>query len=174
MKKVVFLLICLFAASANATLIGDTVHIAQNYPVLGSEHYPTDVTIGAGLEFDWVYDIDISADAIDIVLNGGFVNVPDALPSFNGPVISGLDDSSGNPLIGFSNFSTTISGFLASDIHIFDNNTIGFNLDGLSGYNATLHVDLDFGSTSVPEPASIALLGLGLIGIGYSKKRKFV
>ena len=41
------------AASANATLMGDPVHIAQNFPTIGAEFYPTNSVVGSDAEFNW-------------------------------------------------------------------------------------------------------------------------
>lgn len=156
------------AASANATLVGDTVHIAQNFPTVGAEFYPTNAVIGSGVEFNWpaVLTLDISAGAIDIQFqNIGFRDVPAGGINHNGPIVSGLNDSSGNPLLGFTGFSTN-SAFQASNI-IFGSDYIGFNLDNLFFRSGQfIHVDLNFAPQSaVPEPGSMALLGLGLLGL---------
>lgn len=55
----------------------------------------------------------------------------------------------------------------------FDSNSIGINWQGLSFTESTIvSLDVEFDSVEVPEPASIALFGLGVAGIGFSRKKK--
>ena len=160
--------------AANATLIGDSVHIAQNYPIIGSEHYPANAVVGGGVEFNWggVYSVNIGANTIDIIFgNVSFVDVPSGGNNHNGPLITGLNDSSGNPLTGFSAFATN-SIFTASNI-IFGSDYIGFNLDGMSFQTGqSIHVDLNFGAQNVPEPSTLVLLGLALVGVAARSRRR--
>ncbi|MET0105874.1 MAG: hypothetical protein ABW072_12150, partial [Sedimenticola sp.] len=141
--------VCLLGMSfaANASLIGDTIHFAQNYSTLGSEHFATDPVVGPGIEGSYpnVYTVDVSASSILVTFlnSASFIDVPDTLPSFNGPVVSGLDDSSGDPLTGIDNFATNVASFSIDDVHILSGSSIGFNLDGKSFTTGhTIYVDL--------------------------------
>lgn len=161
------------AASANATLVGDSVHIAQNFPTIGAEFYPTDAVVGSNVEFTWpaVLTLDIGATAIDIrFATIGFQNVPAGGINHNGPIVWGLNDSLGGPLLGISNFATN-SAFSASNI-MFGDDYIGFNLDNLAFTSGQfIHVDLNFAAPSaVAEPGSLALFGLGLLGLAFARR----
>jgi hypothetical protein len=184
MKKRVFtgLAIAVFStlgiiSVAQGTLLGDTVHIAQNYSTIGSEHYPVDVVVTNGIEHDiWsYYNVDVGADfiTVDFKANVTFLDVPDSTPPyFNGPIVIGLDDSSGNDLVGFS-LTSNHSGFTSSDVY-FGSNWLGFNLEGLS-FNSShyLTAQLDFQANPVPEPTTMLLFGAGLAGIaGLSRRKK--
>lgn len=67
--------------------------------------------------------------------------------------------------------SADFYGFIASDNEFFT----GFNISAnyRTALNAIDNVTVGtVGTTSVPEPASLALLSLGLAGIGFSRKKK--
>lgn len=161
------------AASANATLVGDSVHIAQNFPTIGAEWYPTNAVVGSNVEFSWpaVLTLDVGAAAIDIrFATIGFQDVPAGGINHNGPIVWGLNDSLGGPLVGISHFATN-SAFSAANI-MFGDDYIGFNLDNLSFTSGQfIHVDLDFAAPSaIAEPGSLALIGLGLLGLAFSRR----
>jgi hypothetical protein len=63
---------------------------------------------------------------------------------------------------------TDMPGFTASNI-TFNDHSIAINWAGLSGWEDGQQVVL---KTKVPEPNALALLAIGLAGLGFSRRRK--
>ena len=76
------------------------------------------------------------------------------------------DDDSGSGLLSLINFNISTTG------------AYGIALGGFGGNTGNYRVSLSGNTTSttvveaVPEPAAIGLFGLGLLGLGFARRRK--
>lgn len=170
--------ILLAPMAANADFMGSTIEVNFLYPDISTNCCGSfDVLVGAGQElapgdvpgYNSAAFVDISSTQIEYGQTRGTVY---SSGSFNGlhffDELSLLAD-----IVGVSvNAATSLVGFDSSRVS-FDANNIYINMVNLSASVAhSVIVDVQF--ANIPEPGTLALLGLGLAGVGFARRRKQV
>jgi hypothetical protein len=182
MKKIVpIVFLSMFSTFANAGFIGSSIEATACYPTLCDTATtiggPVTKTVGAGTEFSNgefgaffgpSFDFDDNSISITHAATGH------SSGTFNGyrfvDIGSTIDD------IVAVTIAADPSGFFSGDPSriFFDADTIWVNFESLyfNALDQAIVLNVKFANSSVPEPSPIVLLGLGLMSLLVSRKKK--
>lgn len=185
---------------AHASLIGQSVDLAlvsvedgNSPPVFIASDVLTNplnvVVVENDIEgdgfMDGFMDVNIEAETLGMLMPGGVVvngiatSLNDALgigpQEFIGLLFANLSWGPDNPgsVIGVTNLQTNIAGFSESNV-LFDATNVAFNIVDLAidaGSFVIVDLVVEHNSRQIPEPGILALFGLALVGMRFSKKK---
>lgn len=147
-------------APAHAGLTGETINASGTF--LG----PSSATVGSGIEFIGIHNY-LNFDFADDTLTITDTNLV-GWSGFGNYVFSGFLSN----ITGFSIASNT--GFTGRiiDNYSFDAHSITLDMS-TGGRSVGSVLVFNIRSTPVPEPSTLALLGLGLVALGFVARKKF-
>lgn len=173
-------IVLVISGGAHAGFIGTQMDVGYYYPDTSSPYAnavftPSNFTVGPGQETNGDVEgvtnllVDFSDSVLTITLDTTLADPTWGSSSFNGVIFTaanalGINSALVDP-------STSLAGFDNSRVSYSDYQIL-INWQGLSYINGST-VTINFTSVSaVPEPGTLALLGLGITGLAWVRRRK--
>lgn len=170
------------AAPAQASLIGQTVTCSDNGAFANATCQPGSTSVGSGPEFEIFnalasfpfWSIDLGANSITMTFLGLSVGASNPAQVILGDLFSSTDPTT--KIVGIANFNAVgVTGIGESAVAVNDNSVaIAYLPSPFTIWNQGNFISFDLVTSQgqLPEPASLTLLGLGLLGLGVAVRRR--